>query len=133
VYPGGDIVCLWFPGGFRLVPKGASEKDRRYQRIPTPQGVWVAWHDGVQQSVSRVRDLNVGGLFIYAPTPSPLGTVITILLSGPEGEIRGKAAVRNIIAGQGMGIEIVNMEPQDATRLQKLIARLLNSGASDTK
>jgi hypothetical protein len=115
------------------VPKGASEKNRRYPRIPTPQGVWVAWQDGVQQSVSRVRDLNVGGLFICAPKPSPLGTIVSILLSVPEGEIRGKAAVRNILAGQGMGVEIVNMDPQDATRLQRLIARLLSSGAGDTK
>lgn len=115
------------------MPKGASEKDRRYQRIPTPQGIWVAWQDGVQQSVSRVRDLNVGGLFVCAPKPSPLGTTVTILLSVPEGEIRGKAAVRNVIVGQGMGIEIVNMEAQDATRLRQLIARLLGSGADNTK
>jgi Tfp pilus assembly protein PilZ len=107
--------------------KEKSKADRRHQRIATPKGVWVAWQDGKQQNVSRVRDLNVGGLFIASPTPLALGSVVAILLSVPEGEIRSRATVRNIIPGEGMGVQFTEISQQDQTRLEKLVTRLLNA------
>jgi len=107
--------------------KERSKNDRRFQRISTPKGVWVAWQDGKQQNVSRVRDLNAGGLFISTPTPLPLGTVLTLLLSVPEGEIRSRAVVRNIDPAEGMGVQFSDISPQDAARVEKLVARLLTA------
>lgn len=98
--------------------------NRRYSRIATPKGVWVAWQDGARQEVSRVLDLNQGGLFITTGHPSAIGTSISILLSVPEGEIRGRATVRNV-STRGMGVEFVELREQDSARLQRLIARLL--------
>jgi hypothetical protein len=105
------------------MPDDAKAK-RKYARIATPKGIWVAWQDQGQQGVSRVRDLNLGGLFIATPTPAPLGTVVTILLSVPEGEIRSRSTVRNVTPGQGMGVEFTDIALQDQTRLQTLITRL---------
>jgi len=102
-----------------------SKSNRRFQRIPTPKGIWVAWQAGNQQNVSRVRDLNVGGLFIATPTPAALGAVVTVLISVPEGEIRSKAVVRNVTPGEGMGVEFTGIAQQDALRLERLISRLL--------
>jgi Tfp pilus assembly protein PilZ len=104
-----------------------SKSDRRYERIATPKGVWVAWQDGKQQNVSRVRDLNAGGLFIATPTPLALGSTVTLLLSVPEGEIRSRAAVRNVIPGEGMGVQFTELSQQDAIRVEKLVTRLLRS------
>jgi Tfp pilus assembly protein PilZ len=101
--------------------------NRRHQRIATPKGVWVAWQDGKQQNVSRVRDLNVGGLFVATPTPLSVGSVVTLLLSVPEGEIRSRAVVRNVIAEQGMGVQFTEISEQDAARVEKLVARLLRA------
>ena len=104
-----------------------SKSNRRYPRIPTPKGVWVSWqHDGAQ-SVSRVRDLNVGGLFIESKTPPPVGTSITLLFSVPEGEIRSSAVVRNVTPGEGMGVQFIAMSQEHAVRLQTLFTRLLRS------
>jgi Tfp pilus assembly protein PilZ len=108
------------------MPDDAKTK-RRYARIATPKNVWVAWQDQSQQGVSRVRDLNLGGLFVATPTPAPTGTVVTILLSVPEGEIRARSTVRNVTPGAGMGVEFTEMTAQDQARLQALIARLLAS------
>lgn len=100
---------------------------RRYPRIQTPKGVWVAWQvEGHKQTVSRVSDLNLGGLFIDAPNPLPLGTVISVLLSVPEGEIRGRSTVRNTTA-EGMGVEFTEIARADQARLEALIARLMAS------
>ncbi|HVB88331.1 MAG TPA: PilZ domain-containing protein [Candidatus Dormibacteraeota bacterium] len=106
------------------MPDHSSRNDRRYSRIATPKGVWVAWQDGARQEVSRVQDLNIGGLFVATCHPSVVGTIITILLSVPEGEIRGRAVVRNVTS-KGMGIEFVELREQDSVRLHVLIARLL--------
>lgn len=107
-----------------------GRSDRRYPRIQTPMGVWVAWQDGSQQSVSRVRDLNIGGLFIATPKPAALGAVITLLLTVPEGEIRSRAVVRNVVPNEGMGVQFTEMREQDAARLQSLITRLLASSVT---
>ena len=110
--------------------KEKSKADRRHQRVPTPKGVWVAWQDGKQQYVSRVRDLNVGGLFIATPTPLALGSVVSLLLSVPEGEIRSRATVRNLVPGEGMGVEFTEIGQQDQLRVERLVARLLSVESS---
>jgi PilZ domain len=104
-----------------------SKSNRRYPRIPTPKGVWVSWqHDG-SQNVSRVRDLNVGGLFIETKTPPPVNASITLLFLVPEGEIRSSALVRNVTPAEGMGVQFVAMSQEHAVRLQSLFTRLLRS------
>jgi len=90
----------------------------------------VAWQDGKQQNVSRVRDLNLGGLFIATPTPLALGSTVTILLSVPEGEIRGRATVRNIVPREGMGVQFTEISQQDQARVEKLVTRLLSVESS---
>src|SRR5277367_3949507 len=107
--------------------KERTKADRRHQRVATPKGVWVAWQDGKQQNVSRVRDLNVGGLFIATPAPLALGSVVTLLLSVPEGEIRSRAIVRNLISGEGMGVQFTEISQQDQLRVERLVTRLLSS------
>ena len=107
---------------------------RRYKRIPTPKGIWVAWQhtNNTKQNVARVRDLNVGGLFIATPHPLPSGATVQVLLSVPEGEIKSQAVVRSVTPGEGMGVEFKDMSPQDAIRMEKLVARLLRAGPSES-
>jgi PilZ domain len=104
-----------------------SKANRRYPRISTPKGVWVSWQHDASQNVSRVRDLNIGGLFIETETPPPVGASITLLFSVPEGEIRSSALVRNVTPGEGMGVQFVAMSQEHAVRLQTLFTRLLRS------
>lgn len=131
--PGNEIIM---PSPVNPMAPDAAKNDRRYPRIATPKGVWVAWQDGSQQSqqsVSRVRDLNVGGLFIATPSPAAVGTEVTLLMSVPEGEIRSRAVVRNVVAGEGMGVQFTEMREQDAARLQSLVTRLLSGSSSSPK
>jgi hypothetical protein len=43
----------------------------------------------------------------------------------PEGEIRGRTAVRNVIAGEGMGVQFTEINAENQARLNRLVARLL--------
>jgi hypothetical protein len=110
-----------------LIAEDSPKNKRRYPRIPTPQGIWVSWNGGSQHGASRVRELNMGRLFISTPGPPPVSTLLTLLLSVPEGEIRTGAVVRNTSPGKGMGVEFTEMGQESAVRLQILIARLVRS------
>ncbi len=111
-----------------------AKHDRRYPRVATPQGIWVAWQDGDEQSkrnVSRVRDLNIGGLFIATPNPAALGASLTVLFAVPEGEIRAKAVVRNVVPIEGMGVQFTELGQEASVRLQTLITRLLHNAPAE--
>ncbi len=113
------------------MPVNHTKSNRRYPRIPTPKGVWVSWQIDGKQNVSRVRDLNIGGLFIDTTTPPPVGSSVTLLFSVPEGEIRSSAIVKNITPGEGMGVQFVAMTQEHAVRLQTLFSRLLRTSQSE--
>ena len=85
----------------------------------------MSWGVRTAKIVSRVRDLNEGGMFVSTPNPEPVGTVIAILLVAPEGEIRGHGTVRNTVPKEGMGVEITAMGAEDTARLCELLKRLL--------
>ena len=89
--------------------------------------MWVSWQYDGTQNVSRVHDLNIGGLFIDTKMPPPIGSSLSLLFSVQEGEIRSSAIVRNITPEEGMGVEFVAMSQEHAVRLQTLFTRLLRS------
>src|ERR1700690_3315970 len=122
--PSSGIIGCYSPGASPPMAKQGSKADRRYQRIATPKGVWVAWQDGKQQNISRVRDLNLGGLFVATATPLALGSVVALLMSVPEGEIRSRALVRNVVPGEGMGVQFTEISAENAARVENLVAPL---------
>jgi hypothetical protein len=105
--------------------RAQTPEGRRFPRIETPAGVWVSWGTGATTSVSRVSDLNEGGMFISTPVAPFVGTSIKVLLVAPEGEIRAQAIVRNVASGRGMGIEFTALGAEDKACLKKVMARLL--------
>jgi hypothetical protein len=98
---------------------------RRYPRITLPKGMYVAWHGGDLQFFSRVRTLGMGGLFISVPNPSPVGTKLRLAFEVPGGNVQADAIVRNIVPGEGMGVEFTKLRLKDRILLEKLLKRLL--------
>lgn len=103
--------------------KGSSEA-RRYERISLPQGMSVAWHGAGRQNVSRVQTLGMGGAFLCGNTLR-VGTELTLVFQVPGGVIQTEAVVRNIVLGEGMGVEFTKMSPEGQTLLEQLLTRLL--------
>jgi len=98
---------------------------RRQQRISLPQGMSVTWYGGGQQQVSRVKTLNMGGLFLCGSNTLRVGTNLTLLFEVPGGMVLADAVVRNVVPGQGMGVEFTKMNPQSRVLLEGLLTRLL--------
>jgi hypothetical protein len=84
----------------------------------------VAWKNSEQREVSRVATIALGGLFIQTKNPPKTGSVIQLLIVTPRGYLRTRASVRNVIAGEGMGVAIVSMEPEDRGKLERWLKQL---------
>ena len=85
----------------------------------------VAWYGGGDSQVSRVKTLSRGGLFLAASAARPVGTKLTMLFEVPGGFVQAEAVVRNVLPGEGMGVEFVNVGPQAQALLDDLLRRLL--------
>jgi PilZ domain len=98
---------------------------RRYPRISLPKGMPVSWYGGDLQLFSRVKTLGMGGLFISAADPPPVGTKVRLAFEVPGGNVRADGVVRNIILGEGLGVEFTRMDLGGKLLLQRLMNRLL--------
>lgn len=90
-----------------------------------PKGMWVAWQAGADRTVSRVKSLSLGGVFITTPNPPPVGTLVRLLFEVPGGEVRSRGIVKRSVRGQGMGIQFSHMGHDDRARLHQLLNRLM--------
>ena len=103
----------------------AIRKKRKYARISLPKGMRVAWHGADLQLFSRVRALGRGGLFIAVPNPPPVGTKLRLAFEVPGGNVQAEAIVRNVVRGEGMGVEFTKLRLKDRILLEQLLKRLL--------
>lgn len=101
-----------------------ERETRRYPRRNAHKAMLVVWKKGSQKYVSRVENLGLGGLFICTQQPPPVGTSLQLLFNVPEGEVRGRAIVRNLVPGRGMGLAVVSMEQEHRARLGRWLKRL---------
>jgi hypothetical protein len=103
-----------------------TRENRRNPRIEVSKGIWVSWQTkGAKAStVSRVRDLSIGGVFVSTPVPPPVGTTVKLLFAVPEGEVRVEGVVRYADSKKGMGVEFVRMGAVDGARFRELLRRL---------
>lgn len=102
-----------------------NSKARKYPRKQLEKGIIVAWQNSGGRYVGRAKTLGMGGLFIEANEPPAVGSYLQVLLDTTEGEVRARAVVRAAVAGKGMGIEFVGMDPAARAHLHSLIKKLL--------
>ncbi len=79
----------------REVPR----QKRRCPRISLPKGMYVAW--------------------------PPVGTKLRLAFEVPGGNVQAEAIVRNIVRGEGMGVEFTKLRLKDRILLEMLLKRLL--------
>jgi tetratricopeptide (TPR) repeat protein len=96
---------------------------RKYPRIRASKVMLVGWKSIGQMSTSRAGTMSLGGIFLHASNPPSEGSPIEIVLELPTGQVRARAIVRNLSSGKGMGIQFVEMKPQDRAKLTKFLAQ----------
>jgi PilZ domain len=107
------------------VAKQQTKENRRSARIPISAGIWVAWQEPKgSRTVSRVRDVSAGGIFIATTAKVKIGASVRLLFALPEGETRVQGVVRYTDPEKGIGVEFTGMGTGDRARLQELLRRL---------
>ncbi len=92
--------------------------------MKAPKSAVVAWKTAERQEVSRVKTIALGGLFIRTKNPLHVGTMLQLMFNAPQGQVRVRAVVRNVKAGEGMGVAIVSMEQEDRGRVDQWLKQL---------
>jgi hypothetical protein len=105
------------------------QKRRKYPRHRPPKGIRVAWKSGGRPAVSRADVVGMGGLFLHTSNPLALGSVIELLFELKTGDIRARASVRDSVPGRGMGLEFVQMQPDDRSRLNQFLSQYVHEKA----
>jgi PilZ domain-containing protein len=105
----------------------ASLLRRHNPRFETPEGVWVFWSCDGRDEISQVRDLSLGGLFVYTANPRAVGATTTLDFLFQEGQIRADGVVRYVNPGHGVGLKFSAMRDGDRPHLAALLNRLSRS------
>jgi len=103
----------------------STEPTRRYPRVKAPEGTLVGWQVGTKRAVSRLEDIALGGLFIRTPDPPPERSLVKLILSTGNVEVRARGVARRVTPRQGMGVEFTSMNSDDRGRLNGLLRPLL--------
>lgn len=80
-------------------------------------GISVGWRAAGQRGVSCLEVLGMGRLFLHMQDPLPLGAIIELLFDLKNGEVRARAIVRDSTPAKGIGVQIVQMQTADRSRL----------------
>ncbi len=113
------------PRPIRAAEKESGPPKRRFPRVNLPKGLKVAWMHEKRQELTIAGTVSSGGLFVISQKPAPVGTQVRLLFDIPGGEVLATAVVRNQVQGRGMGVEFVEIQPNDRSRLEGLLQRLL--------
>ena len=103
-----------------------------YSRRATPRadaddGVYAFWYCNGRGNLSRVRNLNIGGVFIETPIRKDLGASVELYFLVSEGQIRAKALVRHTQPGDGLGLKFTALHDNDRLHFGALMRRLYSA------
>jgi curved DNA-binding protein CbpA len=95
---------------------------RKYPRVRAPKGMWVGWKSAKQTCTSLAEVMGLGGLFLHTANPPSQGSSIELIFDLPTGQVRARAIVRSLQPNKGMGIQFVQMRPEDRAKLNKYLS-----------
>jgi tetratricopeptide (TPR) repeat protein len=95
---------------------------RKYPRVRAPKGMWVGWKSAKQTCTSLAEVMGLGGLFLHTANPASAGSSIDLIFDLPNGQVRARAIVRSLQPGKGMGIQFVQMRPEDRAKLNRYLS-----------
>jgi curved DNA-binding protein CbpA len=99
-----------------------TQYQRKYPRIRPPKGMLVGWRAAGKTTASRLGSMGLGGLFIEAGKPPSMGSTVELVFDLPSGSVRARAIVRHVEPGKGMGVQFVQMRPEDRAKMNRYMA-----------
>ncbi len=101
---------------------------RRYKRVVLKKEVLINGSIKAQG-----LDLSLGGLYIHTGRHFPVGTVMSVTLPLNSQIINVRAVVRNAQESVGMGVEFIEVTPDQAAAIQDFVNSAVRASSGDTK
>lgn len=95
---------------------------RESRRANYPAEVEIEW--GSSTIRARTRNLSLGGMLLEMSNPLWMNAEFEARIALPDGPVRVHGIVRRLVGGVGIGVEFVEISPQDLGRLRQLIEGL---------
>lgn len=95
---------------------------RESRRSSYAADVEVEWGSSILRA--RTRNLSLGGTLLGMTNPLWMNAEFDARVTLPDGPIKARCIVRRVVAGEGIGVEFLEMSPGDLGRLRLLLERL---------
>ncbi|HEY6444304.1 MAG TPA: DnaJ domain-containing protein [Candidatus Acidoferrales bacterium] len=94
---------------------------RKFPRIRA-KGMRVRWKSDGKTMASRLENVGLGGLYLHSANPANEDTMIDVVLDLPAGQVYARAKVRRSTPAKGMGLQFIQMTPEDRAKLHRYLA-----------
>ena len=100
---------------------GGQER-RKYPRATFYTEVWFG-QDGVfTHALARLSNVSLGGAFIQTPQVYAVGAVFSLRFALRSDFVTATAIVRNARLGEGIGVEFLDLSPENSARLEEFFS-----------
>ena len=107
---------------YEVLAKWLSRTPRRSDRYSFGATAKVKDLGGHNEHILLTQNLSTGGCFLRSGVPLPAGTRIRLRIEHAGAEFTAIARVTANVSSEGMGVEFVEMEPNDRAILEKWLA-----------
>ncbi len=104
-------------------------------RLSFKTKVWVETPSGPTRVEGRFVVLGEGGACLELDESFSVGSLLNLTFTLPEtGDTIGcRAIVRNAVEGKGMGVEFLDISPQERERVSACVQRHIRAGFADER
>ena len=118
----GVVFNMVEPEKYETLAKWLSRTPRRSDRYSFGATARVKDLGSRHEQVLITRDLSAGGCFVKTAAPLPKGTRIRLRIEHAGAEFTAVAQVTGNVSSEGMGVEFIEMAPQDRAILEKWLS-----------
>ncbi|HZS05631.1 MAG TPA: PilZ domain-containing protein [Blastocatellia bacterium] len=104
-----------------------TDEKRKFPRLALKTEIWLG-QDGIfTRTNETLGDLSEGGAFIETRQRYPTGSILTLRFKLPEaaGFITSTIIIRNTRDDTGLGVEFLDLSPEDHRQIRAFIERRL--------
>ena len=105
---------------------------RRFTRYKVPLGIVLRQSNDAPLYVSA-SDVSAGGCYVETILPLPRGTELSLVIWLESNKLLTNGIVRTSDPGVGMGIEFLDMKPEETARLERFLQSQLRSDEAITE
>jgi hypothetical protein len=118
----GVVFSMVEPENYEILARWLSRTPRLSDRCNIGATAEIKELGSWNEQVVITRDISASGCFIQTSMPSPTGSRINVRITHRGHEFTAVGRVTENVSAEGMGVEFVEMEPEDRAILEKWLA-----------